>query len=70
MTIWCGLRAWPKDQQRAIFQPTGVAIFAMSAAWLCFGDSVAADTVWMFFICLPATFTRNLARSAVFLRAV
>src|SRR6266446_8618258 len=26
-TIWCGLRGWPKDEQRAIFQRIGVAIF-------------------------------------------
>src|SRR5215470_11503122 len=30
-TIWCGMRGWPKDEQRAVFQPIGVAIFAMSA---------------------------------------
>ena len=34
VTIWCGLRGWPKDQQRAVFQPVAVAIFAMSALWL------------------------------------
>jgi len=33
-TVWCGLRGWPRDQQRAVFQPIGVAIFAMSALWL------------------------------------
>src|SRR5260221_6491689 len=26
-TIWCNVRGWPKDEQRAVFQPTGVAIF-------------------------------------------
>jgi uncharacterized protein len=30
VTIWCGLRGWPKDVQRTVFQPTGVAVFAMS----------------------------------------
>src|SRR5882757_8588871 len=34
VTIWCGLRGWPKDVQRTVFQPTGVAIFAMSAVAL------------------------------------
>src|SRR5262249_61956993 len=29
-TIWCGMRGWPKDEQRAVFQPIGVAIFAMN----------------------------------------
>jgi uncharacterized membrane protein YfcA len=53
VTIWCGLRGWPKDQQRAVFQPTGVAIFAMSAAWLGLQGTISTDTVWMFFIGLP-----------------
>lgn len=53
VTIWCNLRGWPKDQQRAIFQPTGVAIFAMSAAWLGVGGAVATDTLWMFLAGLP-----------------
>jgi len=30
-TIWCQLRGWPKDQQRAVFQPLGVATFAVCA---------------------------------------
>src|SRR3984893_10265518 len=34
VTLWCGLRGWPKEAQRAIFQPVAVAIFLMSALWL------------------------------------
>ena len=34
VTIWCGLRGWPKDVQRTVFQPVAVAIFVMSAVWL------------------------------------
>ena len=53
VTIWCGLRGWPKDLQRAIFQPVGVAIFAMSAVWLGGSGSVSADTIKLFLIGLP-----------------
>ena len=53
-TIWCGLRGWPKDEQRAVFQPDGVAIFAMSALWLGTKGAITKDTVWMFSIGLPA----------------
>jgi uncharacterized membrane protein YfcA len=53
-TIWCGLRGWPKDEQRAIFQPIGVAIFAMSGLWLGINGAVSTDTVWFFGIGLPA----------------
>ncbi len=53
VTLWCGLRGWSKDVQRAVFQPAAVAIFAMSAAWLGARGSVAADTVGLFLIGLP-----------------
>jgi len=35
VTIWSGLRGWPKEAQRAVFQPVAVAIFLMSGivAW-------------------------------------
>ena len=50
VVIWCGLRGWGKDVQRAVFQPVGVAIFAMTALWLGAEGAVAADTVMMFLI--------------------
>jgi uncharacterized protein len=56
-TIWCGLRGWPKDEQRAIFQPIGVAILAMSGLWLGINGAISTDTVWFFGIGLPALLT-------------
>jgi len=53
VTIWCGLRGWSKDEQRAVFQPVGVAIFAMSAVWLGLRGSVDAATVRLFLLGLP-----------------
>ena len=53
-TIWCGIRGWPKDEQRAVFQPIGVAIFAMSALWLGASGAISRDTAWFFVIGLPA----------------
>jgi uncharacterized membrane protein YfcA len=53
VTIWCGLRGWPKDAQRAVFQPIGVAIFAMSAAWLGVNGALNTDTIRLFVIGLP-----------------
>jgi hypothetical protein len=54
VTIWSGLRGWPKDRQRAIFQPVAVAIFAMTAGWLGIKGVVAADTIRLFLFGLPA----------------
>src|ERR1700704_2480609 len=54
VTIWCGLRGWPKDQQRAVFQPVAVAIFAMSALWLGVKGAVSPDIIRLFLFGLPA----------------
>jgi len=51
--IWCGLRGWPKDVQRAVFQPVGVAVFLMSALWLGAKGAVPAGTAWLFLTGLP-----------------
>lgn len=53
VTIWCGLRGWPKDVQRATFQPVAVAIFLMTAIWLGVKGAVTAETTSYFLIGLP-----------------
>jgi len=53
-TVWCGLRGWPKDEQRAVFQPVAVAVFAMAALWLGGTGSLSGDTFWLIAIGLPA----------------
>jgi uncharacterized membrane protein YfcA len=52
--IWCQLRGWSRDQQRAVFQPVAIAIFLMSAAWLGGAGVIGMDTAWLFLIGLPA----------------
>ena len=54
VTIWCGLRGWPKDQQRAVFQPVAVAIFLQSTLWLGATHAVTADILKLFVLdCRP-----------------
>jgi uncharacterized protein len=52
-TIWCQVRGWPKDQQRAVFQPVGVVTFAMSAIWLGGQGSISREVLWLFALGLP-----------------
>ena len=54
VTIWCGLRGWPKDVQRTVFQPVAVATFLMSALWIGASDAIAPDTIKLLLIGLPA----------------
>jgi uncharacterized protein len=51
--IWCQLRGWTRDQQRAVFQPVAIAIFLMSAAWLGGSGVIGAQTAWLFVFGLP-----------------
>ena len=53
VTIWCGLRGWPKDQQRAVFQPVAVAIFAMTAIWIGAKGTITTETIRLFLFGLP-----------------
>ena len=54
VTIWCGLRGWPKDVQRTVFQPVAVATFLMSALWIGAKGAITPDTIKLFWVGLPA----------------
>ena len=53
LTIWCTLRGWPRDEQRTVFQPVGVAVFLMTGFWLGGTGLIGADTLRLFVIGLP-----------------
>jgi len=53
VVIWCQLRGWPKDVQRAVFQPVIITTSAMTALWLGASGAVTADTVKLFLLGLP-----------------
>jgi uncharacterized membrane protein YfcA len=52
--IWCGMRGWNKDEQRAVYQPAAVATFLMMIAWLGGADILDANIGRLFLIGLPA----------------
>ncbi len=56
VTLWCGLRGWPKDAQRTVFQPVAVATFLMSALWIGAKGAITPDIIKLFLIGLPALF--------------
>jgi uncharacterized membrane protein YfcA len=56
VTIWCGLRGWPKDQQRTVFQPVAVATFLMGALWIGAKGAITIETLKLFAFGLPALF--------------
>ena len=54
VVIWSTLRGWSKDEQRAVFQPVAITIFAMVLLWFAGSGMLTAETVRMFVIGLPA----------------
>jgi uncharacterized membrane protein YfcA len=55
-TIWASVRGWPRDEQRAVFQPVGVAIFAGCLAWLGGTGSFDRTSLLLFVAGLPPLF--------------
>ena len=54
VVIWCGLRGWSKDVQRAVFQPVSVALLIAAAVTLVASGSVTRPVAERFAIGLPA----------------
>lgn len=53
-TIWCGFRGWPRDEQRAVYQPFVVLVQGLGLAALWAAGGVTAATLWLFLKLLPA----------------
>ena len=53
ITIWCQLRGWPKDKQRAIFQPVILAAFALTAISLTIAGAVTTELIKLYLVGLP-----------------
>jgi uncharacterized membrane protein YfcA len=53
VVVWCQLRNWPKDVQRAIFQPVLLATILTSTVSLSVAGAVTAETVKLYLLGLP-----------------
>jgi uncharacterized membrane protein YfcA len=54
VVIWSSLRGWPRDEQRAAFQPTGVATFLITLGGLGGIGAINLESAELFAIGLPA----------------
>ena len=59
--VWSSMRGWSRDEQRAVFQPTAVATFAMCLAALGGVGIVTAETARLFVLGLPCLVLGTLA---------
>ena len=54
ITVWCQLRGWTKDVQRAVFQPVMLAASVATGIALSFTSVITAEIVKLYFLGLPA----------------
>ena len=54
-TMWLSMRAWPKEQTRAVLQPYNVVVLGLSALVLVFTGAYNCDTLVTMAVALPAT---------------
>jgi len=54
ITVWCQLRGWSKDVQRAIFQPVLLAAIAANLVSLTVAGAITANIIRFYLIGLPA----------------
>ena len=53
ITIWCQLRGWRKDEQRAIFQPVILAAFILTATSLTVNGTITIELLKIYAMGLP-----------------
>ena len=53
ITIWCQLRGWRKDEQRAVFQPVILAAFTLTAASLAVNGTITVPLIKIYLMGLP-----------------
>lgn len=54
LLLWCTLRGWGKDMQRAVFQPFFLVMHILTLAVYVAAGLVTAETLRMFAILVPA----------------
>jgi uncharacterized membrane protein YfcA len=54
ITVWCQMRGWTKDEQRAVFQPVILTGMMMIAVSLSIAGAITTDTLKLYVLGLPA----------------
>jgi uncharacterized membrane protein YfcA len=67
-TLWCALRGWGRDAQRAVFQSFNLVMQAVTmAAYLATG-TIGVETAWLFAIVAPAMLVPTLIGARLYRR--
>lgn len=55
MTVWCGLKGWPKDEQRGTYQPYNFAMLSFALAAFAVAGLLTIEVLKLVLLSLPAT---------------
>ena len=67
-TLWCSLRGWGKDEQRAVFQSFNLTMAALTLATYALTGLLTRETTHMFLLVLPAMFIPTLIGTRLYTR--
>ena len=54
-TVWCGLKGWSKDEQRAVYQPFNLTVLAWALVSQAYQGVITSQVAWLTLLCLPGT---------------
>lgn len=66
--LWCALRGWGRDTQRAIIQPYSLAMQSLTLATYAATGTLTAQTLWLFAIVAPAMAIPTLIGARLYYR--
>jgi hypothetical protein len=67
-TLWCALRGWSRDTQRAVFQSFNLVMQTVTMAAYVATGTIDAAAVWMFAIVAPAMLVPTLIGARLYQR--
>ena len=67
-TLWCALRGWDRDTQRAVFQSFNLVMQTVIMAAYVATGTIGVATLWLFAIVLPAMLVPTLAGARLYRR--
>jgi uncharacterized protein len=66
--LWCALRGWGRDAQRAVFQSFNLVMQIVTMAAYIATGTISAETAWLFAIVAPAMLVPTLIGARLYRR--
>jgi hypothetical protein len=67
-TLWCALRGWGRDTQRAVFQTFNMVMQTVTMVVYIATGTIGAEAAWLFVIVVPAMVVPTLIGARLYRR--